>query len=48
MSLKNACMARREALEERKGGFVGADLAAWQADGRALFLSAPIVLYGPL
>lgn len=26
-----------EALEERKGGFVGADLAAWQADGRALF-----------
>lgn len=26
-----------EALEERKGGFVGADLAAWQPDGRALF-----------
>lgn len=26
-----------EALEERKGGFVGADLVAWQPDGRALF-----------
>lgn len=29
-----------------KEGFVGADLAAWQADGRALFPVWYTVLYG--
>lgn len=39
MSLKNVCMAqcfKGPRLQGEKEGFVGADLAAWQANGRAL------------
>lgn len=33
-------------LERENEGFVGADLAAWQADGKALFPVWPIRRYG--